>query len=228
VPVVNGYITVEYLRDILRDQHTAYDWEYEAAINAASRQLDDYCGRVFYQDPTATPKLFRPHQVDLCWVPDISTTTGLIVETDDAQNGSFSTTWAAADYQMEPFERKNGKPYEMISAIGSKEFPVNGLNIQSYGTFRASRRALVRVTARWGWASVPSNIVSACIIQSVDNFKAKDLSHVASTYGNEVRVARDYSPGSFGRKVKFSRTRAPLLNPQAEALISSLRKTVIA
>lgn len=226
--VVNGYLTVEYLRDILRDQHTAYDWEYEAAINAASRQIDDYCGRVFWSSTSATAKLFRPNQVDLCWTPDIYTTTGLIVETDLNQDGTFATLWTAADYQMEPFERKNGQPYERISAIGSKYFPVAGVNVDSLGNPRTSRRALVRITAKWGWAAIPDNVVSACIIQSVDNFKAKDLTHVAATYGNEVRVARDYSPGSFGRKVRFSRTRSPLLNPQSEALISSLRKTVIA
>lgn len=226
--LTNGYITVEELRDILRDQHTAYDWEYEAAIAAASRQIDDYCGRVFYADTVATSKLFRPNQTDILWVPDIWTSSGLIVETDGLSNGTFTTTWATTDYQLEPFERRGGRPYERISMVGNYTFPVAGLSTDGYGMVRQSRRALVRVTAKWGWAAVPDNVRSATIIQSVDNFKAKDLTHVAATYGNEVRVARDYSPGSFGRKVRFSRTRSPLLNPQSEALISSLRKTVIA
>lgn len=226
--LTNAYITVDELRDRTRDQHSAYVEEYETAINAASRTIDLYCGRYFYASPTATAKLFRPNETDLCWVPDIYTSTGLIVETDFDQDGTFEITWAASDYQLEPFELSNGRPWEKISAVAAKEFPVPGLNSTSYGTFRRSRRACVRITAKWGWAAVPENVRAAVAIQAMDNFRAKDLTHVAATYGNEVRVARDYSPGSFGRKVRFTRTRSPMLNPQAEALISSLRKTVIA
>lgn len=221
--IENGYLTVDELRDRTRDQQTAYVEEYETAIEAASRQIDDYCGRVFYADQTATAVLYRTNRADLVWTKDFWTGTGLIVETDDDNDGTFETTWDAADYQIEPFERKNKSPYYRISAVGSKSFPIPP---DAFG--QPGRRALIRVTAKWGWEEIPANIRQATAIQAIDNFKSKDLTHVAATYGNEVRVARDYSPGSFGRKVRFTRTRAPLLNPQAEALISSLRKTVIA
>lgn len=226
--LVNAYLTVPELRDLLRDQHAAYDSEYERAILAASRQVDDYCGRFFWREATPSPKLFRPDEVDLVWTSDIATATGLVVETDENDDGVFETTWSASDYQLEPFERMNGRPYERIAAVGSREFPVAGLSSYSSLARRRSRRARVRVTAAWGWPAVPDEVKQATAIAAVDHFKAKDLTHVAATYGNEVRVARDYSPGLFGRRVRFTRTRAPLLNPEAESLVSTLRITAVA
>lgn len=222
--LVHAYLTVPELRDLLRDQHTAYDSEYERSILAASRQVDDYCGRFFWREAAPAPKLFRPDQVDLVWTSDIATSTGLVVETDDDDDGVFETTWSASDYQLEPFERMNDRPYERIAAVGTREFPAVRLNAAG----RRSRRARVRVTAAWGWPAVPDEVKQATAIAAIDHFKAKDLTHVAATYGNEVRVARDYSPGLFGRRVRFTRTRAPMLNPEAESLVAGLRITAVA
>lgn len=224
--VTNGYLTVDELRDILRDQLTAYDAEYERAINAGSRSIDAYCGRHFWAEPTPIAKTFRADETDLLWCTDISTTTGLIVKTDDDQDGVFETTWTIdTDFILEPFDRMNARPYERIAAVGDKLFPTWRRPTSSA---RYSRRPGVQVTAAWGWPSVPSEVKAACAIVAVDHFRAKDLMHVASTYGNDVRVARDQTPGLFGRKTRFSRLRAPSLNPEAESMIASLRVTVIA
>ena len=223
--VTHGYIEVDELRDLLRDQLTAYDHEYERAIGAASRSIDDYCGRHFWKETVASARTFRPDRWALVWCGDISSTTGLVVKTDDDRDGTYETTWTIdTDFLMEPFERMNTAPYERISAVGSKVFPVPA-DKPARG---ADRRPGVQITALWGWPDVPSEVKAACAIVSVDHFKAKDLMHVASTYGNDVRVARDQSPGLFGRKTRFSRLRAPSLNPEAEALIASLRVTVVA
>lgn len=232
--LVNAYITVEQLRDVMRDQLTAHDDEYARAILAASRQIDDYCGRYFYQDAAVSAKVFKPNQVDLLWTPDISTTTGLIVKTDDDGDGVYETTWTLdTDFIMEPFERMNGRPYERIAALETKQFPVAGLNVitpvsSSMLQTTRSRRPRVQVTARWGWPAIPSEVIQGAVIASVDHFKAKDLTHVTATYGIDVRVARDATPGNFGRSIKFNRLRAPSLNPEVEALVSSLRVTVLA
>ena len=222
----NCYITVDQLRDLTRDQQTAYDEEYARAVAAASRSIDLYCGRTFYRSTTPTARVFRPEQPDLLWTRDIATSAGLLLKTDEDNDGVYETTWTInTDFVLEPFERVQDNPYERIAAVGGREFTVPTRN--RVGRL-SSRRPTVQVTAVWGWPDIPASVEQATAIQAVDNFKAKDLAHVASTYGNEVRVARDYSPGMHGRKVKFSRTRAPLLNPQAEALISALRLTTIA
>lgn len=227
--MTNAYLTVDELKDLQRDMLAATNTEYERAIEAASRTIDLYCGRHFWRDPTVTVRTYRPDEVDLLWTRDIATTTGLIVKTDADFDGTFETTWTIdTDFILEPFERMNGRPYERIAAVGSKLFPVAARYPTSTYVRRASRRPPVQVTAIYGWPAVPDEVAMACSIAAVDNLKAKDLTHVAATYGNEVRVARDFTPGMHGRKVKFSRLRSPMLNPQAEALISGLRLTAIA
>ena len=223
--VTNGYIEVDDLRDLLRDQLTAYDAEYERAIGAASRSIDDYCGRHFWKETVASARTFRPDRYDLVWCGDISSATSLVVKTDDDADGVYETTWTiGTDFILEPFERMNNSPYERIAAVGSKVFPTP----TTAWARGAQRRPRVQVTALWGWPAVPDEVKSATAIVAVDHFRAKDLMHVASTYGNDVRVARDQSPGLFGRKTRFSRVRAPSLNPEAEALVASHRITVVA
>lgn len=227
--MTNAYLTVDELKDLQRDMLAATNTEYERAIEAASRTIDLYCGRQFWKPSAPTVKTFKANSVELLWTRDIANTTGLIVKTDDDQDGTYETTWTInTDFILEPFERMNGRPYERIAAVGDKEFPVAGLGYNAVGRTRVSRRPLVQITATWGWDAVPDEVMMACSIAAVDNLKAKDLTHVAATYGNEVRVARDFTPGMHGRKVKFSRLRSPMLNPQAEALISGLRLTAIA
>src|SRR5690554_3107788 len=99
--MTHAYLTLQEFQDIMRDQLTAYDHEYEMAIEAASRQVDDFCGRHFWMEEQATPRLFRPTQPDLVWVSDIATTDGLVVKTDDDDDGVFETTWTPDQYMLE-------------------------------------------------------------------------------------------------------------------------------
>jgi hypothetical protein len=222
----------QQLQDVLRDQMTAHDDEYDRAITAASRQIDEYCGRHFYKVETPTAKLFRPYQCDEVWTGDIATSVGLIVQTDMDDDGVFETTWAATDYQLEPFDRLNGThPYEMIVALGAAEFPIPNQRFTTGNASRyrrVSRRARVQITASWGWPAVPGDVVSACQILAVDHFKSKDLTSIAGQYGTGTRFTRDLTGQQFGRGARFTRLRAPVFDPEAEALLQPLRVTVVA
>src|SRR5690606_38402049 len=103
--LTHPYLTLQELQDLARDQLTAYDTEYQRAIAAASRQIDDYCGRHFWKEETPSERLFRPDEVDLLWTGDFATTDDLVVKTDEDGDGVFETTWSATDWQAEPFER---------------------------------------------------------------------------------------------------------------------------
>src|SRR5690606_17375049 len=92
-------------------------------------------------------------------VADISTTSGLVVKTDDDDDGTFETTWTASDYQLEPLDGiTDSRAVWKIRAVGDRVFPVS-----------VKGRALVQVTAQWGWAAVPDPITTACLIQSARN-----------------------------------------------------------
>lgn len=161
--IVNGYLTLTQLKTAIGETTSDHDADYERAIEAASRQIDEFRGDQFWLEAVPTPRIFRPDHPDLLWTGDFASTTGLTVETDDDGDGIYETMWDPDEWQAEPLRRLNGRPFDRLVAIGAREFP----------PFYA--RASVRVTARWGWPQVPQAVVQACQILAVDHFKSKDL-----------------------------------------------------
>lgn len=197
--VVNGYLSLDALKAALgnSDVSSSYDAELERAINAASRQIDACCGTQFYRDPTPTARLFRATGGDTLWVSDFADTAGLAVATDDAADGLYGTAWTSAEWRAEPLVRTPGRPYTQIVAVGARRFAT-----------RYRSAPLVRVTAVWGWPSVPAEVVQACQILAIDHYKSKDLTGGVAGFG-------EYNP-----------VRVSAFNPQAKALIEHLRTPV--
>lgn len=166
VSPTNGYCDGTQLKAALGipSSDTGDDAALERAIESASRLIDRYCSRFFYDSGSATAKKFRADDPWVLPVPDFSTTTGLVVKTDTTGDGSYDTTWSStgspADYQVEPFDADDdGWPYTSIVATDDKTFPTGG------------RLPAVQVTAQWGWTAVPEPVVEACIIQASRIFK---------------------------------------------------------
>ena len=156
--LVNAYVEVNDVTSHLSSmgQATGDNLELvERAINAASRSIDQHCRRRFFADSSATARVFRSEGWDLCYVDDISTTTGLVVKTDTSDSGTFDTTWAASDYELAPINGVSSAgeawPYEALRAVESRRFP--------WG-----RRSTVEVTAVWGWPAVPVSVTEACLL----------------------------------------------------------------
>lgn len=123
-------------------------------ITQVSRMIDDYCDRQFYQDAAVSARVFSTESWDVCSVDDISTTTGLIIATDQNNDGTYETTWSSTDYQLEPLNGlARNRAVHTIRATGR--------NYQ----FPTWRTAGVQVTARWGWPAIPAQIGEACILQ---------------------------------------------------------------
>lgn len=125
----------------------------DEVITEASRMIDALAGRRFDDTGSATARVFHPLNSGICYVDDFSTTSGLIIKTDTSDDGTFDTTWDAADYSLEPLNGiggngQSGFPYFRIVAVKSKTFP-------------CYRRPTVEVTARWGWAAVPADVKGA-------------------------------------------------------------------
>ena len=135
--------------------------ELQTTLDTASRVIDTYCGWTFDDaDAAATARVFAVDPRigrDLLYVDPISSTTDLVVKTDESHNGVFDRTWSTSDYQLEPLNQRQGgltdHPYYKIRAIDTYLFPV------------WKRQALVEVTARWGWSSgVPDAVRTATIL----------------------------------------------------------------
>ena len=168
--VVHGYCTVDDLREQFGDAQTNRQLSNNLlvrAINAASRAVDNYTDRRFWADAVPTVRYVDPTYglYDLA-VPDIATTTGLLIDTDDAGDGTYTGNWAATDYRLYPLERPEG-PWSVVREISGRRFA------PYCPTLHRPVRP-VRVTARFGWLEVPAEVEQATVIKAASIFKRKD------------------------------------------------------
>ncbi len=151
--IINGYCSLaEYKAWNTIDTTSAGDDAViEDIIESISRQIDTHCGRVFYVS-SVVARYFNTADYDLLFCDDISSTTSLVIETDNDGDGTYEATWAATDYNLLPYQADNGWPYTMI------EITNNGNNI--FSTARKGNK----ITALWGFAAVPDDVKTACLI----------------------------------------------------------------
>jgi len=157
--ITNGYCTLAEIKAALRVTDSTDDTLLENSIEGASRRIDGYCGAFFYQT-LKTIKVFTRYDY-YCAIPDLANTTALVIKTDDLGNQTFSTTWSASDYMLNPTDTSlTGVPYRKIVAIGSKTFPL----------FNDPQRPSVELTGTFGYPSVPDDIREACVLLAMRGF----------------------------------------------------------
>ncbi len=177
------YVDKDDLKTYIGISGSGQDNNIDNAINAASRQIDKVCGRYFYQDSTANAKTFTPVSNIYLEIPDISTTTGLIVKTDTTDDGSFDKTLTInTDFILRPTNPK------LIADAGGTSYyepydEIRILNTRSSERFDPSIINNVQVTAKFGFSRVPDAIKQATLIQALRLFKRKDTQF--NVFGND-------------------------------------------
>lgn len=177
---MSNYATLAELRAWTGVDDSLDDDLLESSLTAAELAVETWCGRKFTQDASATAARFRPQSMGWLYLPafrpggtctaDISTLTGLVVKTDDNDDGTYETTWTVTtDFEVEPFD---GPPFHKVIAVGSRYFPT------------CYRRPVVQVTARWGWASVPEPVKTATLILAGEYAKLKDAPFGVAGFGD--------------------------------------------
>lgn len=177
---------------------TVDDSRIDLACLASTQMIQRYCQRQFTADETATARVYVPENGVLVFTEDFYTTSGLIVQTDPGLDSTWSQTWTSADFQLEPLngeEYGEAWPYHTIRAIEGLWFP------RDYG------RVTVKVTAKWGWASVPSSVKQAAVLQAITIFKSSDAPFGATPFA-DTGILRLRSA----------------LHPTAAALVQNYRK----
>ena len=196
---MGDYVALSELKTALGISGSADDTYLNLAIDAAEKSINDLCGRKFTADSSATARTYRA-QPYLAVTDDISTLTGLVVKTDTAADGTFDTTWASTDYQVEPLNNlTKGRSVNNLRAIGSYTYPV-------YGDGQVS----VEVTAKWGWPSVPDPVKQATLLTS------------SRLYGRKASPMGVIGVGDFG-PVRISRT-----DPDIAALLMDYKRAGVA
>lgn len=183
--LTNAYCTLSDVKGALRipASDTVDDALLETAINAASRQIDGECDRVFYS--SSAVRLYVAESSILCMTDDIQTVTKL--ETSDGEG--FTVEIPNTDYQLEPLNGLAGgipTPFTRIRATGAYLFPVfapRSVNLDE---------ATVRVTGTFGWSAIPDAIKQATILLSIRIFKRLDSPLAVAGFGDlgVVRVGR--------------------------------------
>jgi hypothetical protein len=181
--ITNGYATLSEVKASLRIQDGIDDSLLETAIESASRLIDGFTARSFSNAGTAVRNFAATDALNL--IIDDAITVTKVESTDEI--GDSYTEWKVTDYQLEPLNgRADGlySPFNGIRAINDYTWPV------------VDYQALVRITGTWGWASVPTAVKQACIIQSSRLFKRLDSPLGVAGFGDmgAIRVGRYLDP----------------------------------
>lgn len=195
--ITNGYTTLHAVKLALGISDSNADTDVEAAVEAASRQIDSHCGRgrKFWQDASVVARKYNPANATTVITDDISTLTGLIVKVDTSDDGTFDTTLTInTDFQVEPVNAAAEYPVQPWTAIRLLDGAIS-----SFARL-ASGRPCVEVTAKYGWSTVPDAVERACTIQARSIFKAQDTTF-----------------GSFQLSIDGQPQRVPSLDPMARA-----------
>ena len=196
--ITRGYATLAQVKSALRITDSVDDTMLEMAIESASRAIDQYTNRNFYNAGTAV-RYYAPSNSLNVVIDDLISITKLESMNDDEQ--VYDTTWDADDYQLEPL---NGiadgfeQPYTNIRAIGDYVYQT------------LDGEATVKVTGVWGWSATPIQVTQATVIQASRIFKRLDspLGIISGEYGS-MRVGA-------------------MLDPDVRQLVDSLRKVKFA
>jgi hypothetical protein len=198
-----AYASVDQLKARLglADSNTGNDEMMQDALDTASLSIDRYCGRTFARDTAATERWFEPGGAGVD-VDDFWTTTGLVVT--PYINNSAQTAWTA-DTEFRVFPANGvrdgvpGWPYERLTYT----YTGTGMPWAWCGDNR------VKVAAKWGWAAVPKDVQSACLILAAAELKLKDAPFGIAGFGDyAVRITNNPAAEA---KLRAYRRRAVLV-----------------
>lgn len=165
--ITNGYATLQDVKNALRVNDNIDDTILELAIESASREIDGYTERQFFQ--AEATRIYVPRDSFTCEIDDLTSVTS--IKTDPDGSGVFSETWTSGDYQLEPVNGIVGgltTPYTRIRAVGDFTFPVwEPKNVNFY-------QATVQIVGTFGWASIPTAIKQATILLALRQYRRYD------------------------------------------------------
>lgn len=153
---MSDYTTLAALKSTLDLTGTSFaDSDLSAAITAASRAIDQQCGRRFYPDTDANQvRTYLPVNAGYAVIDDLCTFTSLQQPT--------GTTWTlGTDFYLEPQNAAaDGRPWTAIRTIARPFiFPLSQMT-SGWAGFDGR----LTVTGQFGWSATPPEIVEATTI----------------------------------------------------------------
>jgi len=166
VAVTDGYVSLALVKKALRITDDIDDEILELSIEAASREIDGYCERVFYA--TTETRVFIPRDSFTCEIDDLTSLTTLKTS---STGESFDVTWTSTDYQLEPLNGQAGglvTPSTRIRAVGDYVFPTfEPRNVNHY-------EATVQVAGTFGFTPIPTAVEQAALLLTLRQYRRYD------------------------------------------------------
>jgi hypothetical protein len=179
----NLYATVATLKTRLGISDTDDDTTLGLVLSGVCRAIDGHCGQRFYMDASASVRYYTAHDKSCVYVdPLVSVTT---LATDSTLDRTYAQTWAATDYDLMPSNASGrDRPYTWIETApdGDYNFPTRSLG--------------VKLTAVYGWPSVPSAVSEAALLWAERIFKRKDAPFGIASFieAGEMRLIKEIDP----------------------------------
>jgi hypothetical protein len=166
------------------DATTSRDAELDRRLLSASSDINAWCHRQFGRAEVASTRRFKagPSGVD---THDFWTDEDLVIT--PYSGGVAGTSWDMSTLELEPMDgivnETPGWPYRRIGYPMGDHPLVRAMTWAGYA---------IHVTARWGWAAVPENVVTSCLMLAVADDKAKDAPFGVAGFGDyAVRIRQN-------------------------------------
>ena len=163
--ITNGYCTQPEFKERLWPigvVDAQYDTLLDQVATAVSRLIDGYCGRRFYA--VTETNYFTRTTPYVVLVEDLLTVTTL--KTDADGDRTYESTWAATDYDLEPYNAARLSPARPYTRIVTAP---NGVY-----TFPNVRKG-IEIAGSWGFsATTPPAVKEACLLQCARLYLRKD------------------------------------------------------
>jgi len=167
----DNYVNTATFKAHAQINDTDNDTEIAAVLSAVSRQVERYCGRQFNKSGSGASataaRTFTPSRCGTyVWVDDMTGDGSITVAHDTSLDGTYATTIASNRYTFAPLNGVvggvSGWPYTRINLHNGQRFIVD-----------PEGRPTVQVSAHWGWADTPADVVQATLIQATRIFRRK-------------------------------------------------------
>jgi hypothetical protein len=179
---MTDYITEREFLDYIKSGADAGNAVITDAIAAASRQVEAFCGRYFYQREDTTLYYSATSTSPVLDIDDLATATDLEVRTGSTY-GTLLTI--DTDFVLEPrnqqFGGRIGWPYTSLRSTALGIFPIR---------YYAYSPDTVQITGTFGWPEVPTEVKQATKILASQFYKLADAPLGVAGYGayGEIRV----------------------------------------
>ena len=154
---MNAYTTVETLKSaaVLDIRGAAGDGRLRSLAEAASRLIDGWCNRHFYELSAA--RVFDSDGSPTLRTPDLIAVDDGGLRTDEDGDRRFETVWAETDFLLHPASadptggHDSSRPHTAVLADGARRFPAGRRSVEiagQWGYFRRLRKASETVGVR--------------------------------------------------------------------------------